>query len=1118
MKLEKLTIHNIASIADAEIDFTKPPLSDSQIFLICGDTGAGKTTILDAISLALYGRTPRFARNNTQDSSKKLAGAPIDKVEQIVRRNTVDARSELVFSEKGEQYKAVWSAVKKSEGSIKREALIINIKNQKEVSKKIEEIIGLTFEQFCRTTMLAQGEFTKFLFCTDDEKAEILEKLTNTSEFAQYGIKIYSKYRQFETDYKAKNALIESQEKKLLSNDDVTRLAEEMKELEKSNRTLSQNKKNLTGKKEWILDGITLHKKEKEIYDSKEKIGQELQSDIFRKKETIISLWETSNTARAAYKDLQEAKNEEAQLAKDFISAKTDYSLSLANLNWLEETLHKLQEEQTKCNSFIASQKLHADMFAQEQTIRGHLQNIKNATVSISSLESQKAEKERLIKQLTEDLKVSQNTLKQAKDVNDKKQEEIDAKTAELRSKDKEKLDKTYNDVTTKVSQIDLILEKDANLQSQKKKTNTIEQSIIQIKSDIQKNRTQNQKLKSDISNQEKHVDGLQKMYEKLSSATDNAVQRIKRTFSVGDTCPVCGQKIVELRDVDFSEEFAEAETQLTDAKKELEVLKDTLRTNEVEYASFEKSLKEKEQELTELQAVITNEETVISKKCEEIGVQKEKLAVVKKQCESDLLHIMNAQKECRELEKQIFSLQKEKNEQTQPAMEKAHESVRKKESGIQTTQAELLQVLGHIKTEKERHDDELSIVTPMITYQNWETDFAVDADAFINKLHHAADIYIKNLDTLQKLASDIATSEKEVQHIHGLRNTIVSICPEWQTITNNDVVENRNIAGQWTTSYQKISDIVSRQNNVKKVVADKESILRKFYSTHPECSEESIVSLSGYNDNQISNLKAEIEKTKRDLNVAIGEYNGVQKDLGEWQGKKPDDVTEDDTVESIDQQIIAIDSQISEATETIGKIKNTIDTNETSKAEIATQIKERDDLKLVCNTWGKFNDKLGDSQGKKFRSVIQTYILKNLLTSANVYLDQLSNRYQLDSLGLSLTVIDNYENSAIRPIKSLSGGESFLVSLAMALALSNINRNGFSVEMLFIDEGFGTLSGEHLNTVMTALEQLNAEGHRKIGVISHVEGLRDRIKTHIHVMRNGHEASKVMVIDKRIS
>lgn len=190
MKFQKLTIHNIASIEDAEIDFEKQPLADSEVFLITGKTGAGKSTILDAICLALYADTPRLDGTKMQGETKEgEKTVKIDDPRQLMRRNTGEASVTLTFTGSNSiHYQATWSvarARKKVTGNIQSKDWQLKnldtghtLTKDKEIEAEIKTAIGLDFNQFCRTTMLAQGEFTRFLNSKDDEKAEILEKIT----------------------------------------------------------------------------------------------------------------------------------------------------------------------------------------------------------------------------------------------------------------------------------------------------------------------------------------------------------------------------------------------------------------------------------------------------------------------------------------------------------------------------------------------------------------------------------------------------------------------------------------------------------------------------------------------------------------------------------------------------------------------------------------------------------------------------------------------------------------------------------------------------------------------------------------------------------------------------
>lgn len=203
MKLQKLTIHNIASIRDAMIDFEAEPLSSSELFLITGKTGSGKSTILDAISLALYGTTPRL--KNTNMEGKSMDGSDEEGVStkdprQLLRRGEWEGFVELIFKGNNEvNYKVRWSicrAWKKAEGNLQKKKWLLtrldnNVSYEKDIEEEIRQATGLDFEQFCRTTMLAQGEFTRFLDSKDEDKTGILEKITGTEVYSRIGIAVH---------------------------------------------------------------------------------------------------------------------------------------------------------------------------------------------------------------------------------------------------------------------------------------------------------------------------------------------------------------------------------------------------------------------------------------------------------------------------------------------------------------------------------------------------------------------------------------------------------------------------------------------------------------------------------------------------------------------------------------------------------------------------------------------------------------------------------------------------------------------------------------------------------------------------------------------------------------
>ena len=184
------------------------------------------------------------------------------------------------------------------------------------------------------------------------------------------------------------------------------------------------------------------------------------------------------------------------------------------------------------------------------------------------------------------------------------------------------------------------------------------------------------------------------------------------------------------------------------------------------------------------------------------------------------------------------------------------------------------------------------------------------------------------------------------------------------------------------------------------------------------------------------------------------------------------------------------------------------------NKLTVEQIVKELAEKQTVAERWAKLNKLIGSADGAKFKVIAQSYTLNLLLLHANKHLSYLSKRYKLQQVPdtLALQVIDCDMCDEIRTVYSLSGGESFLISLALALGLSSLSSNNLKVESLFIDEGFGSLDAESLRTAMEALEQLQMQG-RKIGVISHVQEMSERISVQVQVHKKVNGKSVLTVV-----
>ena len=253
----------------------------------------------------------------------------------------------------------------------------------------------------------------------------------------------------------------------------------------------------------------------------------------------------------------------------------------------------------------------------------------------------------------------------------------------------------------------------------------------------------------------------------------------------------------------------------------------------------------------------------------------------------------------------------------------------------------------------------------------------------------------------------------------------------------------------------------------------------------------------------EVEQYRGITEQIKKDLAETSGLLSARRQELDNWMVAYQEN-SEGKTLEE----------SLSEMTAQKSECSFRLRTHEENKRKIAGFQQELSERRAMSERWAKLNELAGSADGAKFRRIAQGYTLDVLLSYANVQLRQLSRRYRLERVPdtLALQVIDQDMCDEIRTVHSLSGGESFLVSLALALGLSSLSSNRMKVESLFIDEGFGSLDAETLRVAMDALESLRTQG-RKIGVISHVQEMTERIPVQIRVNRAGNGRSYLEVI-----
>ncbi|MDE6298817.1 MAG: SMC family ATPase, partial [Muribaculaceae bacterium] len=367
MIIKNLVIHNIASIADAEIDFRNSALSDASIFLICGETGAGKTTILDSICLALYSQTPRMNSASREEISAKGDNKTTfyaNDNAQLLRRGTGEGFVKLVFEgNDGKDYEATWAVQRDHKKPYKklqkpRRALIslsdnsFNETHKREIEEKIAELTSLDYDQFCRTVMLAQGEFTKFLKSNRSEKSEILEKLTGTEIYSNIGRRIAAKFSKIKNDWENQQSAIS--QIKILTDEERSKLERQLKESEKFSARSGHFLADVDGAIRWWSDYETLKATISESRKRIDEIRSIVDSESFRQDNKTVADYGLTHAPRLWMTEIENVKIKET-------SQKTLQSQLILNIDKENIKIRNKEKEIEDVSTLIKSKHKEID-------------------------------------------------------------------------------------------------------------------------------------------------------------------------------------------------------------------------------------------------------------------------------------------------------------------------------------------------------------------------------------------------------------------------------------------------------------------------------------------------------------------------------------------------------------------------------------------------------------------------------------------------------------------------------------------------------------------------------------------------------------------------------------
>ena len=1008
MKIRKLSIRNVASIESAELDFEHGPLGDSPIFLICGETGSGKTTILDAITLALYGKTPRYADVKRRKDSL-VGGMAFNDARQLVRRGATAASAvvELVGND-GKPYEARWSVDSVARGINKGKLKDAEWRWKdcsgggmeytlgKDIGPVIKNAVGLEFEQFCRTTMLAQGQFTRFLLGNEDEKAEILEKLTDTERFKKLGIAIGEKYA------KAADAVG-------LLDDAIGRLA-----------GLGQERPAVEAK----VAGL------KEMLDGSERLVAALEG-------------------RKRWLDNAE------KLAQDERKVRAGFAVAFADLRATEaEAAAQLQAAKAAVdavNSFLAANEPKAEMYEQAAVILTNLGYVRDARAKKAEAEANLARSEKRLPALNNAKDEAAKALKEAVDALDRESAKEDLEKRKLEAlnprrirKDKEAAVRRLGDVKTLGARID-------GLGKMLKDRESHEEALKSRRAELEKMLAALPALGKAFEVAAERRDAAQAERDKVKGLVDDGIAKVVASLHVGDECPICKSRIERLNTAEwFSELLAEkngacaaaerackeAEKALNAARAGADGAKAKVSDAERQVEADRRAVKAAHDEIRECAGILGATGT------------REGVDAALKTCEDRIACLEEALRECEAQEKAIDAVSRSIRKLGK-AKDAAKDALSVRERACLECEAAIRQARSGIQAEESRACKSLAVASAKIVLPAWQDAWEADREGWERSFAKSSREYLERRESLSDAVSRLKGREEAVEKIAECRRRAV----------------------------EKI----------------------------PALAADAAVGTAAAN--------APVK-----VDALLGQLELVGRQRLELEGNKPQGLSAADNVEGLSARCDELKAEAERLRNELAAERQKLADDDRCAGERAAKEKEREAARAVRDEWKPIADLFGDQTGKKVQREIQSYVLMNVLAKANFYLKQLSDRYELSCEGLVLSVVDAQEGFVVRPVNTLSGGEQFLVSLALALGLAGMNDCGLNVDMLLVDEGFGTLSGEHLNSAIEALERLNVlAGARKVGVISHVERLRERIKTHVEVTRNGHEPSTVRVVSAAI-
>ncbi|WP_181304161.1 AAA family ATPase [Rufibacter sp. XAAS-G3-1] len=1215
MKILSVRFLNLNSLQGEHlIRFNEPPLSESGLFAITGPTGAGKTTLLDAITVALYGQVPRHGRD----------------VAEIMTRHTGECWSEVEFEADGKTYRARWNLRRsrgKADGKLQPPVMeLVDAATQEvlesrlsETRQRIIDLCGLDFQQFLRSVMLSQGDFTRFLKASESERSELLEKLTDTRIYSQISMAAYEKAKA--EKQKLQDIEQRLQLDQLLPEETRAALTQETAELKAAARLANQqvqqhqqqqvwleNLQKLTQKEAQLSTQLTQAQTQQQAWQpQREKLNRHEQAQPFQSQlARLLEVQRQGETVGQAVATLQQqVPSQEQKVTQQTHATHAARSSHVQAQQIFSEAEPKL-DQVLQQDSHLAAQQAQ---FAKEEQASAHLQQQVQALSK--QLTSQQEELQTLAAQ---EQTVSQWLLQHRQD------EELTESLSEVRAEARSlrdvraqqaKYQKEYADFT-------LISENEAKNEKQ------LQQQLQEIERLLQQQQTQLSQLQEQSSTvlQGQQPDALEQLCQRLPSVCSQLEKQLdlSKTFLQQET----RRQELQAHLAATTQDLHQQRTHLVQTKSEREQSRDKLKDVQ-QILDLQRQIQKYEDARAQLQpeqpcplcgsthhplvdehqphTLSEAEQNVVSQQqhVQQLDGQERQLAAAVHRLELAQQH---TQEQLQGLDTQAAALQTQFST-LNSALELAHEiavsdaihqtwNTRKTELQQATATLEGLRGL-RTQIEKARQDEQKSLTEQqrfrheiektvqkrthaqarLTQLQEELADIAEQENVISGTIHGFFSTYgltysgTNGIELLAQLEARRQAFEQQKKQLPELREKLVQA--QSMLTSGTQILKEKQAEAQLKTeqlhafkeqlhnllaqrhallpagvqpqaeklrlqqavqqaaqALQSADAALQREQEQLNLLQHRLSEKQKEQQANEQMQAELETALLqkiqplGYAS--LTELQAQLlpevearrlRQEQEQLQKTLTELeHSLQQTRAEYQSEKERHLTEL-TLEELQPLISALEEEKNQHLAQIARLEMQLQQDAALREKHVQLTQQLDVQKGEAERWDRLARLIGSADGKKFSKYAQSLTLARLVDLGNRHLHRLNDRYRIlksTENELELQILDTYQGDAVRSVNSLSGGESFLVSLALALGLSDLASHKAQIHSLFIDEGFGTLDAETLDVAMDALDNLQASG-KMIGIISHVEALKERISTQIVVEKQAGGHSKIRVV-----